>query len=172
MNEHKNQNEIVVVQARLDETPLLSAMACEIWNQHFPPLVGQTLVDYLLDKIQSSEAMAHQIREENIVYYFLTFNGEKVGYMAVRVEGDVLFLSKFYIKKEFRGKGIARAGMNYFEDFCRQRQLKKIYLHVNRKNLGVIKIYEKLGLKNVGAEVTEMGHGFVMDDYVMEKVIS
>ena len=92
--------------------------------------------------------------------------------MAVRVEGDVLFLSKFYLKKEFRGKGIARAGMNYFEDFCRQRQLKKIYLHVNRKNLGVIKIYEKLGLKNVGAEVTEMGHGFVMDDYVMEKVIS
>ncbi|MBP5760458.1 MAG: GNAT family N-acetyltransferase, partial [Verrucomicrobia bacterium] len=106
------------------------------------------------------------------VYYFLTFNGEKVGYMAVRVEGDVLFLSKFYLKKEFRGKGIARVGMNYFEDFCRQRHLKKIYLHVNRKNLGVIKIYEKLGLKNVGAKVTEMGHGFVMDDYVMEKTIS
>ena len=72
MDEHKNQ--IAVVQARLDETPLLSAMAYEIWREHFPPIVGQATVDYLLDKIQSSEAMAHQIREENIVYHFLTFN--------------------------------------------------------------------------------------------------
>ena len=46
-----------------------------------------------------------------------------------------------------------------------------IYLTVNKQNLISISVYEKLGFLRARDLVTDIGSGFVMDDYVMEKYL-
>jgi RimJ/RimL family protein N-acetyltransferase len=49
--------------------------------------------------------------------------------------------------------------------------LNKIALTVNKNNVNSIKAYEKMGFKNVGSVVQDIGSGYVMDDYKMEKTL-
>ena len=50
------------------------------------------------------------------------------------------------------------------------QRLRSAYLTVNRGNAKAIRAYERNGFKVVRTQVTDIGNGFVMDDYVMEKV--
>lgn len=90
-----------------------------------------------------------------------------VGYFGISDKQDYLFLSKLYIKKEFRHKGI---GAKAFEKIKQIANGKKIRLTVNKYNTNTIKAYEKWGFKTVDAVVTDIGNGFVMDDYIMEYI--
>jgi hypothetical protein len=42
---------------------------------------------------------------------------------------------------------------------------------VNRNNENSIKTYERFGFDKAGTQVADIGGGFVMDDYIMEKTI-
>ena len=44
-------------------------------------------------------------------------------------------------------------------------------LHVNKYNTNSILAYEKMGYVNTESMVTDIGKGFVMDDYLMVKMI-
>ena len=45
---------------------------------------------------------------------------------------------------------------------------QSIQLTVNKNNTNTIKAYEKWGFKTIDSAVTDIGSGFVMDDYIME----
>jgi ribosomal protein S18 acetylase RimI-like enzyme len=55
-----------------------------------------------------------------------------------------------------------------FVEIAKMRNLKKIWLTCNRNNTNSIAIYEHLGFKKVREEVTDIGNGFVMDDFIFE----
>jgi diamine N-acetyltransferase len=46
-----------------------------------------------------------------------------------------------------------------------------VLLAVNKRNVNAINAYLKHGFRIAEAVVKEIGGGFVMDDYVMEKVV-
>jgi len=50
--------------------------------------------------------------------------------------------------------------------------LSRIQLTVNKGNSGSISVYEHWGFVTVDSVVTDIGCGFVMDDYVMELVLN
>ncbi len=80
-------------------------------------------------------------------------------------------LSKFYIKKEHRGKGIGRRAFSGIERIAKDEGLPSIRLTVNRRNQSSIDVYRKLGFVIEGESVFDIGGGFVMDDYLMRKMI-
>jgi RimJ/RimL family protein N-acetyltransferase len=57
----------------------------------------------------------------------------------------------------------------FLEDLARDKGLSKISLTVNIHNSNSIKMYEKVGFHICGTAVQDIGNGFVMDDYKMEK---
>ena len=44
-----------------DEIDVVSALAREIWTEHFTPIIGKSQVEYMLDNFQSSHAIKSQI---------------------------------------------------------------------------------------------------------------
>lgn len=150
----------------------LADLASAIWNEHFPPIIGQDQVDYMVCRFQSESAITRQIRSEGYRYYFIPYDGKSVGYFAIRPEPDALFLSKIYILREFRGRGLARAAFAYIESQCRFMDLPRIRLTVNRGNTHAMEIYRKIGFSIERTQVVDIGGGFVMDDFVMEKPVA
>jgi len=145
-------------------------LAFEIWNQHFIPIIGKAQVDYMLEKFQSEEAITEQI-ESGYSYYLLKADDDYAGYMGICPKEDELFLSKLYIRASQRGKGFGRQAIGFLEDLARERGLSKITLTVNKNNTDSIKAYEEFAFTNLGVFVQDIGGGFVMDDYKMEKVV-
>ena len=153
-----------------NQIEMIERLAVEIWNQHFIPVIGKAQVDYMLEKFQSSTAIAEQI--ENGYLYFLFVNRDQnIGYMAALPQAERLFLSKLYIVASERGKGYAREAIAFLEKLAIEKNAGRISLTVNRHNSATIKAYERLGFQNVGAVVQDIGGGFVMDDYRMEKPV-
>ena len=145
------------------------SLAKEIWNEYSICFISQEQIDYMLDKFQSEQAVKGQINYQHYRYYFLEEDGENFGYFALQQQKGALFLSKIYIKKEFRGKGYARkAFVNAIVPLARELELPKITLTVNKYNFASIMTYEKLGFLRVGSQETNIGGGYVMDDYVYE----
>ena len=102
---------------------------------------------------------------EGFEYYII--KGDKpVGYAAIKDEGDRVFLSKIYIYKEYRNQGFMRAFMEKIKE-----RKKPVYLTVNKYNLDAINAYKRLGFEVKKEQITDIGKGYVMDDYVLELTV-
>ena len=148
----------------------VAQLAREIWNQHFIPIIGKAQVDYMLGKFQSTKAISEQIKN-GYSYYLLKTDSDYVGYTGICPKEDELFLSKLYIGESRRGKGFGKNVIEFLQELAREKGLSKITLTVNKNNTDAIRAYEQFGFTNLGVFVQDIGNGFVMDDYKMEKVV-
>ncbi len=143
----------------------LASLASSIWHEYWTCLLSPEQIDYMVENFQSEKAIKEQIENENYTYYFIKSDNENAGYFGISDKGDFLFLSKIYIRKEFRHKGI---GTKAFDKIKELALGKPIRLTVNKHNTNSINAYKKWGFKTIDAVVTDIGSGFVMDDYIME----
>ena len=142
-----------------------------IWEEHYTPIIGIDQVEYMLDKFQSVAAIQTQV-DEGYEYYFIIYDGIATGYLSFAKKKDSLFLSKFYISKSERGKGIGKSALEFVLNKAREESFTKISLTVNKYSYNAIKAYKKLGFESVDSIVQDIGGGFVMDDFVMIKNIN
>ncbi len=147
-------------------------LAREIWQEHYGPIIGQAQVDYMLEKFQSELAIAEQLADA-YEYYIIVYNEKSAGYVAVvpDVGKATLMISKIYVKKSARGHGLGQKMLGLAEELCRQRGIKTVWLTVNKNNRRSIAWYSRIGFTNIGPTLQDIGGGFVMDDFRMEKTI-
>ncbi|WP_201005434.1 GNAT family N-acetyltransferase [Paenibacillus glycanilyticus] len=156
-----------------DQITLVARLAGQIWREHYVSMITIEQIDYMIEKFQSVSAITDQIRNQGYEYYLLQQqDGSAAGYLSIRVDNGKLFLSKFYVSKEHRGRGYASQAMAFIEQLCKERGLSHIWLTVNRDNASSIAVYEKKGFVNVREQVADIGNGYVMDDFIMEKEIA
>ena len=149
----------------------VATLAKEIWEEHYVPIIGQEQVDYMVPKFQSVPAITEQIEEAGYRYFLFDCEDEPAGYVGFQVRDEAIYLSKLYIRKEFRGKGVGKTAFELVESVGKEEGIPKIWLTVNRNNTGSIAVYLKKGFKKVREEKADIGGGYVMDDYIMEKEI-
>ncbi len=149
----------------------LAAIADKVWHEYFPCIITDEQIDYMVDKFQSKRAVTGQIAE-GYEYFFLELNGIYIGYTGVHPESKKLFLSKLYVLKSYRGKGYSTRAFEFLTGLCDAYSLESIYLTVNRRNNHSIDVYKHWGFDIVREEVTDIGQGYVMDDYIMEYVLN
>lgn len=153
------------------EIEAVARLAHEIWYEHYVAIIGRAQVEYMVPKFQSAAAITAQVAD-GLEYFLIALEGADAGYFAIQQQPaeQSLFLSKLYIRKDMRGRGLARHALGHIDSLCRQDSLTIIWLTVNKRNPAV-GTYGELGFKNVGGVIADIGGGFVMDDYRMEKMV-
>lgn len=146
----------------------LAQLTSEIWHEYWVEILSPEQINYMVEKFQSEEAITKQIAEENYTYFYIEQNNNIAGYIGLSKKEDYLFLSKLYIKKDFRHQGIGTQVFEFIKNFAQKNNYKRIILTVNKYNSNTIKAYYKWGFKEIDSVVTDIGNGFVMDDYIME----
>ncbi|MBR4892754.1 MAG: GNAT family N-acetyltransferase [Clostridia bacterium] len=160
---------VEIIKAESDKDFLdIKEYARIIWNEHYIKILTKDQIDYMTLNFQSEKYIKHQVLYEGYEYYKLSDSNTPCGYFAIKKEEKALFLSKLYLFLEHRKKGIARTVLNFILEYAKKNKLDKIYLTVNKNNKESIKVYNHLGFRVAKEEVTDIGSGFVMDDYVME----
>lgn len=156
----------------VEDLAAIERIAREIWYEYYVPIIGRAQVDYMVPKFQSSAAMMEQIRD-GYEYFAMQQDGELIGYTAVQAQPEAgrLFISKLYLHAHARGRGTGRAAMEFLEQIARQRGLGLLWLTVNKENPAV-QAYRRMGFQIAEAIEIDIGGGFVMDDFRMEKRLS
>lgn len=145
----------------------LSAFATEIVKEHYDPIIGEEQNDYMLSLFQSQEGIASQLRH-GYQYYLVYHKGEKAGFTAFYPRKGKLYLSKFYVHKDKRGKKIASHMFQFIKEQAKNAKLPAIFLNVNKENHASIEIYEHFGFEKAYEEKNHIGNGFYMDDFILE----
>ena len=158
----------MMVLMRPNEVKRLSRFAGGLWHDTYDGLLGKPQVEYMMQTVQSEEAIRRQIEEENYIYFFLLAAGARAGYCALKPEEDRLFLSKLYLAAKYRGRGLGQRALAEVAECARRLGLKSVYLTVNKGNERAIRAYERVGFVRTQSLVTDIGAGYVMDDYIYE----
>ncbi len=143
-------------------------LASLIWHEYWTVILSPEQIDYMVEKFQSESAVKEQIKNEHYTYFYIIVDDEKAGYIGLSRKEDYLFLSKLYIKKEFRHKGLGTQSFEFIKDYAKSNNYKRIILTVNKYNTNTINAYKKWNFDTIDSVVTDIGNGFVMDDYIME----
>lgn len=145
----------------------LTKVARIVWREANVSFCTPEQVEYMIERYQSFEAISGQLMHG--YRYFLIEEGDVImGYFGVQPQGERLFLSKFYILKEYRGRKLFSLGLQYMIELCKESGLELIYLTVNRNNTHAYEVYLTKGFKVIAEEDNPIGEGFEMNDYIME----
>ncbi|MDD2214123.1 MAG: GNAT family N-acetyltransferase [Oscillospiraceae bacterium] len=155
-----------------EQIEFTARLAAEIWSECYTRLIGTAQVNYMLEQFQSAPAITRQIRQQDYYYFLLLTPQGWAGYTALQPEvGGRVFLSKFYLRQGFRGRGLAARFLNYIDSFCRARGALRLWLTVNRGNERALAFYQKMGFYLLEKRVTSIGSGYVMDDDWLQREV-
>lgn len=152
-----------------DQIKVLADTANIVWHDAFKDILTIEQIEYMIEKFQSFNALSEAINKNNYLYYLIKVDGDVAGYTGLHEEDGKLFLSKLYILKEYRGKGISSKAFEFIENSAREKDLKSVWLTVNKNNNHAIEVYKHRGFVVIRKQVADIGNGFVMDDFVFEK---
>lgn len=162
---------VTVTEATADEIPLIRDLAKRIWPDAFGKILSAAQIAYMLDWMYSPESLSEQMSRGH--RFLLASAGEDfAGYCSYQVtrKSAVAKLHKIYVLPSAHGEGVGAALLTEVIRRVRQEHVSRLRLNVNRQNRAV-GFYEKFGFKIVDTEDNDIGHGYFMNDYVMEVAV-
>lgn len=157
--------DIKLIPATIKDIGTIAGLAKIIWNQHYPAIISQQQIDYMLNWMYSDTALGEQMEKKQHRFFLLVSGGTNIGFISVHSEGEGnWFLNKFYIDQSLAARGIGAKAFKYMLSLL---QPLKITLTVNRQNYKAINFYFKNGFKIDKVADFDIGNGYVMNDFVM-----
>ena len=152
------------------DIPVIQDLSSRIWREHYPGIITPAQIDYMLGKMYAADVLRDEVETKGYRYVLAVDGTMPVGYLAYRIDPAVrsVLISKLYLLPSLHGKGIGRQMLQFVKDDAAAQGAKFIYLFVNKNNEKAIAAYERFGFVRAEAVVTDIGGGFVMDDYRME----
>ena len=164
---------IEIITATFQDVQLIRQLAEQTFHVTYLPLQPKDKVDYLFDLMYNTSSLTSQMNKGQ---QFILAKDETgyLGYASYEInykDQGKTKIHKIYIMPTAQGKGVGKELVNYIGGIAGQNKNTIVLLDVFRHNPAV-QFYEKMGFKKVGEQITEVGNGFVMDDFVMEKSVS
>ncbi len=150
---------------------IVQEIVFETWPVAYGEILSQAQLTYMLDKFYTIESLEATI-DEGHSYYVYSENDIPLGFLGVQagLETDSLKIHKLYVLPKNQGKNIGLKLFQCAENLTKAMNLNRIFLNVNRFNKAK-KFYEKIGMKICKVEDIEIGNGYLMEDFVMEKMV-
>ena len=156
------------VKASKEDASLINKLAKEIWRKHYIPIIGRDTVEYMLKLMYAPDIIIKDM-VGGLEYYLIMYSEEAIGYFGIKNESKRLFLSRIYIKEEYRGRKIGAKTIQFISSLGRNRSLPALYLSVAKSNSGSINFYKECGFEITDDIIKDIGDGHKMDDYIMTK---
>jgi GNAT superfamily N-acetyltransferase len=159
------------VPAERKDLPVITQLAPEIWQCAYRKILSAEQIAYMLKMMYSPEKLQADF-DSGVKFRLIDYGGRHVGFFAFFEcgdEHDTLKLDKLYLHQDFHGQGIGSQVLQYLTVCASDAGYRKIILNVNKANSPAISAYTRNGFKKKESVKVDIGKGFFMDDFVMEK---
>ncbi|MEQ1513299.1 MAG: GNAT family N-acetyltransferase [Lysobacteraceae bacterium] len=150
---------------------VLAQLADTIWRAHYSSMISMAQIDFMLDGRYAPERLRGYIDSQDRWLWLLRVAGMPAGYCSCSLaeETDAIKLEQLYLLADYKGQGLGGRMLRHVEAKARALGRTRLFLSVNKGNTDSIAIYRKSGFVVREEAVFDIGNGYVMDDYVMEK---
>jgi len=156
-----------------DDFATIASLGERIWRQHYAAMISLEQIDYMLAGRYTPDKLAAYVgADDRWMYVVRDDDGAPIGYLSYALRGDgEMKLEQLYLLADRRGGGLGGRMIAHVEDHARALGCARLMLTVNKQNAGAIAVYQRRGFAVRESAVFDIGGGFVMDDYVMEKAL-
>jgi ribosomal protein S18 acetylase RimI-like enzyme len=125
----------------------------------------------MLARMYAPDLMRAEIRSQGIHYHVIFVDGKMAGFAShgPTSEPGVAKLHKLYLLPELHGCGLGSRLLRHCEKAVHTAGTYRLILSVNKRNAKAIAAYQRNGFVITKSVVTDIGGGFVMDDFIMAK---
>jgi ribosomal protein S18 acetylase RimI-like enzyme len=164
---------ITIIKATSNDFKTIQNLAHQTWPLAYGEILSKEQLDYMLDAFYNEETLKDSVANKGH-YFVLAKEGEEtLGFASYEHHYDQknqTKIHKIYILPQTQGKGIGKKLIDHVEKVAKENDSNKLCLNVNRFNKA-LHFYQKMGFE-IKAEIDiELEHGYLMEDYVMEKPI-
>lgn len=156
--------------AILSDIPLIRELTFKVWPQTYAAIISKEQIDFMLEMMYSETSLQQQMKE-GCRFIIVYDEAEPVGFASYQETETAIFkLHKIYVLPSQQGKGTGRFVMENIISEIQQQGATALQLQVNRNNKAK-SFYEKLGFAVIQEADFDIGNGYFMNDYVMEKKV-
>jgi diamine N-acetyltransferase len=158
--------------ATIDDIPILREIASKTWFTTYKDILSKEQADYMFEWMYSAASLLEQITQKSHLFYLLYIGDSPLGFVSYSKEQETLFhLHKLYVLPYKQGSGIGKALLAFVFQQVKAASGEKpcaVELNVNRYNKAVT-FYQKMGMYIHEEGDFDIGHGYLMTDYIMRK---
>lgn len=148
----------------------ISVLARLIWNRHYPGIITQEQIDYMLGQRYAPGRLLEELASPGVWWDQALLDGARAGFAAtLRAGPGEHKLDKLYVHPDVQRRGVGGALIAHACERARADGCTALILAVNKQNAKAIAAYRKNGFAIRESVRVDIGSGFVMDDYVMAK---
>ncbi|MDX1445120.1 GNAT family N-acetyltransferase [Lishizhenia sp.] len=154
-----------------EEVQRIEDLARATWPDTFKEILTPDQIEYMLNWMYNVDTLKEQISKGHEFYIYK--DQEDLGFIGLEpnYEGaSKLRIHKIYVLPAAQGKKVGKQLMDFAEKRAQELSLACLNLNVNRYNAAV-DFYKHIGFQITKTEDIDIGEGFFMNDYVMEKAL-
>lgn len=157
--------------ATSSDFPIIQEIAYVTWPHTFRDILSKEQISYMIEMMYSTAALTEQTMQKKHQYLIVKDETKNLGYASYELNYKGLSITKIhkiYILPEAQGKGVGKLLMNTITTVAKENRNTSLSLNVNRDN-AAFDFYRNIGFEKVGEENIDIGDGFLMEDFIMNK---
>ena len=163
----------------------IERIARNTWPETFGSILSEEQIEYMLDRMYRPESLREQMQRGHVFHLLLVADEAQpneyagrsnryraVGYVSHEIDEapGATKIHKLYVLPEYHGRGLGKELVGKVESIATRAGQYALKLDVNYQN-NAIRFYERLGFEKVERFDTEIGQGFLMEDWRMVKLL-
>lgn len=150
----------------------IRTLANATWRISYREMISGEQIDYMLEMMYSPSSLLKQMESGH--RFFLAYDDTApCGFASVSPaenKKDKFRLHKLYVLPGYQGKGLGKELLGKVIEFAAASGATALELNVNRNNPSVA-FYKNQGFSIAETVDLDIGGGFFMNDYIMERNI-
>ena len=156
--------------ATIEDIPLINRLAWIVFPHTYKELLSPGQIDFMMDWMYSPTNLHKQMTEDGHIYYLAFKDNEPAGYLSIQPEAEHIYhLQKIYVLPSYQGKKLGKLLFQQAIDGIKELHPApcQMRLNVNRYNTKAVEFYQRMGMKKIFEGDFDIGHGYLMTDYIM-----
>ena len=163
------------LEAKSEHIPIIQDIAQATWPVAYANILSQAQSDYMLNMMYTDRALKKQMEE--LGHHFLLIGNENtseyLGFVSFEFNYRATLqtkIHKLYVLPQFQGMRLGQILIEKVSEKTVDRGNVSILLNVNRYNQA-LNFYKHIEFNIIGEDNIDIGNGFLMEDYILEKRI-
>jgi diamine N-acetyltransferase len=162
---------ITISEATIEDFGTIREIAYATWPVTYGEILSKEQLDYMLEMMYSEVTLLDNVTNKGHHFILANENGIPLGFASYEhhyLNTNTTRLHKLYLLPESQGKGMGKMLIDKIVALAKENQCDVISLNVNKFNKSHF-FYTKMGFDIIAEEDLEIGNGYLMEDYKMEK---
>lgn len=162
-----------IIKAESEHIAVIKKIATKTWAITYGNILSQEQISYMLDMMYSDAALKKQMIEQKHSFFLIKSkeSDDYKGFVSCEVNYNnqpKTKIHKLYVLPQSQVSGLGKALVNQAIKVAKIADNYALTLNVNKFNKS-IGFYRRVGFTIVGEEDIDIGNGYLMEDYILEK---